>query len=70
MVKIDPATMATVDTWSDTSTVLALKIGGDYFYAGLDISPARVYQFGTEIPAAGPKAIGSIPHRLIAAGLI
>ncbi len=70
IIKIDPATMTTVDIWSDGSTVLALKVGGDYFYAGLNISPARVYQFGAEPPIAGSKAIGSIPHRLVAVGLI
>jgi hypothetical protein len=70
VIKIDPATMTTVDSWSDGSTVLDLHVGGDYFYAGLNISPARVYQFGTEAPAASPKAVGSIPHRLVAAGLI
>ncbi len=46
------------------------QAGGDCFYAGLNISPARVYQFGTEVPAAGTKAIGSIPHRLVGAVLI
>jgi hypothetical protein len=70
IIKIDPATMTTLDTWADGSTVLALKVGDDYFYAGLNISPARVYQFGAETPEASPKAIGSIPHRLVAASLI
>ena len=70
IIKIDPETMTTIDIWADGSTVLALKVGGDYFYAGLNISPARVYQFGAEPPVGGPKALGSISHRLVAAGLI
>jgi hypothetical protein len=32
-----------------------LHIGGYNFYAGLNISPARVYQFGTEPPATIPE---------------
>ena len=70
IIKIDPATMATADTWYDGSTVLALKVGGEDFYAGLNISPARVYQFGIEPPAEILKVSGSISHRLVAAGMI
>jgi hypothetical protein len=70
IIKIDPTTMVTSDTWSDTSTVLALKVGGEDFYAGLNISPARVYQFGVEPPSEILKVSGSISHRLVAAGLI
>jgi hypothetical protein len=73
VIKIDPASMTTSDVWqvtSPTQPMWGLREDGNYFYAGQSSSPARVYQFSIVPPASGLKASGSIPHRLVAAGLI
>ena len=72
ITKIDPATLLTIDQWTGPSGINncdALTYDGTYIYAGLELSPARVYQFGAAAPAP-TRANGLIPHRLVGEGLI